>query len=109
MTKVKKRKNKEVIDGSSDEQELIKNVTNLQSRDSEFAERKLLEHSKRAEPKHERHRPCGDDPLTLRGESNNLLQDSLSFLVQSATSLEDNWGEIVIGMNKGGSITILSV
>ena len=46
------------------------------------------------------------DPLPLRGKPNNLFEDSLPFLIQSTTGLENHRGKIVIRMNKGISIAI---
>ena len=36
------------------------------------------------------------DPLPFGSEPNNLLQDSLSFLIHSSAGLENYWSEVVI-------------
>jgi hypothetical protein len=46
------------------------------------------------------------DTFPLGGKTNNLLEDGFPFLVHSATSLENDRGEIVIRFLKTGSISI---
>ena len=41
------------------------------------------------------------DPLPFRSEPNNLLEDSLPFLIHSPTGLENNGSEVVIRVLKG--------